>query len=106
MSNKNPVAKFKKGHDPRRNDKGRPPSGSSYADILRAAAMERLNAKAPGSTKSNLTELTEQLTKRAISGDANAYNVLLKMLGAFNHDLRVKTDGPAIIYLDKQDESI
>ena len=102
---KPPVAGFKKG-DTRINRNGRPPSGSSYADILRAAAMERLNAKAPGSAKSNLAELTDQLTKRAIAGDANAYNVLLKMLGAFNHDLRVKTDGPAIIYLDKQDESL
>ena len=98
---------FKKGPDPRRNDKGRPPAGLSNAEILRAAAMERLNAPlAPGSKKSVLTELTEKLTQRAIEGDANAYNALLKMLGAFNHDLKVSTDGVTVVYLDKQDEQL
>ena len=103
--NPKPSKPFVKG-DPRINLKGGPKKDFSRAEICRAAAMHELEKPyAKGDNKTKLQALTESMVRRSIEeGDANAYNAILKMLGAFNHEVKMSGEGISIVYLDKQDE--
>ena len=101
----NNPTKFKKGKSG--NEKGRPPKGMSFAELMRAAARDRLEQPLnKGDKQSALKTVMDKIIKEAANGDANAYKTLCQMAGAFNHEVKMTGDGVTIIYVDKEDESL
>ena len=97
--------KFKPGKSG--NDKGRPVKGTSFAELMRAAARERLEQPLnKGDKQSALKTVMDKIIVEASRGDANAYKTLCQMAGAFNHEVKMTGDGITVVYVDQQDESL